>query len=62
MQQQDVCKYESFVVQGCVKTFYVDKEGEEHIVMFAVENWWTSDLGSLISVLPVKMPIPHIHF
>jgi CRP-like cAMP-binding protein len=52
VQQGDVCKHESFVIKGCLKTFYIDKEGEEHIVMFAIENWWTADLGSFITQTP----------
>lgn len=52
VQQGDICKYESFVLKGCLKTFYIDNEGHEHIVMFAVENWWTADLGSFITQTP----------
>lgn len=52
VQQGDVCRYENFVVSGCLKTFYVDDKGQEHIVMFALENWWTGDLGSFISQTP----------
>lgn len=52
VQNGDVCKYESFVLSGCLKTFYLDREGKEHIVMFAVEEWWTADLGSFISQTP----------
>lgn len=51
-QQGDVCKQESFVLSGCLRTFYVDNEGQEHIVMFAIENWWTADLGSFITQTP----------
>lgn len=49
VQQGDVCKYESFVISGCAKTFFIDQDGNEHVVMFAVENWWTADLGSFIT-------------
>jgi len=52
VQNGDTCKYESFVLSGSLKTFYIDNEGQEHIVMFAVENWWTADLGSFISQSP----------
>ena len=51
-QHGDICKYESFVLKGCIKTFYVDNDGQEHIVMFAIENWWTADLGSFITQTP----------
>ena len=57
VQQGDVCKYESFVVSGCMKTFYQDNEGHEHIVMFAIENWWASDFESLITNTPATYSI-----
>ncbi len=49
VQHGEICRYESFVLSGCLKTFYIDNEGQEHIVMFAIENWWTADLGSFIT-------------
>jgi len=52
LQQGDVCKYSGFVISGCTKTFYVDDEGQEHIVMFSIEDWWTSDMGSFITQTP----------
>ncbi|AUS06432.1 Crp/Fnr family transcriptional regulator [Pseudotamlana carrageenivorans] len=57
VQQGDVCKYECFVVSGCTKTYYVDDEGQEHIVMFSVEDWWTSDIGSFITQTPADFNI-----
>jgi CRP-like cAMP-binding protein len=52
VQQGDICKYESFVLKGCLKAFYIDHEGQEYIVMFAIENWWTADLGSFLTQTP----------
>ncbi|MDO5981282.1 Crp/Fnr family transcriptional regulator [Flavivirga spongiicola] len=52
VQQGDVCKYESFVLSGCTKTFHVDNEGQEHILMFSIEDWWTADMGSFITQNP----------
>ena len=49
IQQGDICRFESFVIKGCLKTFYVDNEGQEHVVLFAIENWWTADLGSFLT-------------
>lgn len=57
VQQGDVCRYESFVLTGSLKTFYVDENGQEHVVMFAVENWWTADLGSFITQSPADYHI-----
>lgn len=52
VQQGDICRFESFVIKGCLKTFYVDNEGQEHVVLFAIENWWTADLGSFLTQKP----------
>ena len=52
VQNGDVCKYESFVLAGSLKTFYIDTEGQEHVVMFAIENWWASDMGSFVTQTP----------
>jgi CRP-like cAMP-binding protein len=52
VQQNDICKNLNFVISGCLKTFYIDAEGQEHIVLFAIEDWWSSDLGSFITQTP----------
>ncbi len=52
VQQGDVSRAESFVLSGCTKTFYVDKSGQEHIVLFSIEDWWTGDIGSFITQSP----------
>lgn len=45
----DVCQYITFVEQGMLRSFTVDAEGYEHVVQFAIEGWWISDVGSFIS-------------
>ncbi len=57
VQQGDVCKHQCFVLSGCTKTFYVDKEGQEHILMFSIEDWWTSDMGSFVTQTPADFNI-----
>ena len=57
VQQGDTCKSVNFIISGCTKTFYMDKEGQEHIVMFSIEDWWTSDLGSFITQTPADFNV-----
>ena len=52
VQQGDICKSVNFIISGSTKAFYMDLEGQEHIVMFSIEDWWTSDLGSFITQTP----------
>ena len=57
LQQGDICKYSGFIVSGCTKTFYVDDEGQEHVIMFSIEDWWTSDMGSYIAQKPADFNV-----
>lgn len=45
----DVCQHFTFVEKGMLRSFSTDDNGHEHVVQFAVEGWWISDLGSFIS-------------
>ncbi|HVI45054.1 MAG TPA: Crp/Fnr family transcriptional regulator [Chitinophaga sp.] len=36
-------KYTYFVVSGLLKLVHEDESGKEHIVAFAMEDWWESD-------------------
>ncbi len=43
IQQGDPVTHEYFVANGGLKAYEVDENGDEHIVQFAIENWWISD-------------------
>ena len=40
-----------------MRTYRVDDKGAEHILNFAVENWWTGDRESLMTGNPAKSNI-----
>ncbi len=46
LQEGDVWKYNCFVLKGCLRTYSVDEKGNEHIIHFALENWWAGDRAS----------------
>lgn len=52
VQQGDICLVDSFVIKGCARTYHLDSQGQEHVVRFAIENWWTADMGSFINNTP----------
>lgn len=60
LQEGDVCKVNSFVVEGCLKMYMVDENGKEHNLQFAVENWWIGDISSFHSEQPSKLYIEAI--
>ena len=57
VQQGDICMYLSFVISGCMKTFYVDNDGNEHIIMFSIENWWAGDITSFVKEIPADFNV-----
>lgn len=52
LQEGDVSKYLAFVSKGCLRSYSIDDKGEEHIVQFAIEDWWISDMKSFLGNEP----------
>ncbi len=40
------------VLKGCLKSYVIDKTGKEHIVQFAPEDWFISDIESFYHERP----------
>ena len=55
LQEGDICKLNTFIVEGCFRMYFVDEKGKEHNIQFAVENWWIGDIGSFHSEEPSKL-------
>jgi CRP-like cAMP-binding protein len=43
IQEGDNVPNDYFVVKGLLKAYHINKEGKEHILQFAMEDWWISD-------------------
>lgn len=52
LQEGDPCKYTIFVEKGLLRSFTIDEKGNEHILQFALEGWWTADLFSFLTSEP----------
>ncbi len=52
LEEGEVCQFECFVNSGCLRQFYLDDSGQEHIIQFAVTDWWISDQYSFLTGLP----------
>jgi CRP-like cAMP-binding protein len=49
--------YSAFVIKGCLRSYCIDDNGFEHILQFAIEDWWITDMMSWISGNPGKLNI-----
>jgi CRP-like cAMP-binding protein len=60
LQEGDICKYFTYVVEGCFKMYGVDNSGAEHNLTFAAEDDWITDIDSLHKERPSKLFIEAI--
>jgi CRP-like cAMP-binding protein len=54
LRKGDVCRHMAFVVRGCLRLYRTDEAAEEHILRFAIENWWITDAESFRTGLPAQ--------
>lgn len=45
LHEGEMCNFEAFVIKGCVRKYYIDENGFEVILQFAIENAWVSDIS-----------------
>lgn len=57
LQEGDNSKYSAFVLSGCLRCYFVDQNGFEHILQFAIEDWWITDMMSFTSGKPSRLNI-----
>lgn len=43
VQEGEPVNKEFWVIKGCLKSYFFDNNGKEHILQFAMENWWITD-------------------
>ncbi|MBB6127324.1 Crp/Fnr family transcriptional regulator [Mucilaginibacter lappiensis] len=57
IQKGEAVKYHYFVLSGLLKLVYTDEAGKEHIVSFAMEDWWESDFYAFYTQTKATMSL-----
>ena len=57
LHEGEVCKHNTFILEGCFRMFFVDDKGKEHNLQFGIENWWIGDVGSFFFEEPSNLYI-----
>jgi len=60
LQEGNNWNNKAFVSKGLLRTYSVDKAGFEHVISFAMENWWIGDRESLLFGEPSRFNIDAI--
>ncbi len=57
LMEGEVGKHIAFVTKGCLRAYTVDAHGAEHVMQFAIEDWWISDPHSFLTGTPATYTI-----
>lgn len=60
LKEGDICKSSAFVLSGCLRSYFVDSNGFEHILQFAIEDWWITDMMSITTQTAANLNIDAI--
>lgn len=45
LREGEKCNFEAYVIKGCVRKYYIDSNGMEVVLQFAIEDSWISDIS-----------------
>jgi len=57
VQQDESVLYDYYVVKGLVKAYVVNDNGKEHIIQFAMEDWWVTDYQAYFNQMKATFTI-----
>ncbi len=57
LKPEQPCPFINYVDQGVLRAYYTDKNGNENIIMFAVSDWWITDMHSFAGEKPSMLTI-----
>ncbi|WP_312395539.1 Crp/Fnr family transcriptional regulator [Chryseobacterium sp.] len=57
LREGEICQFEGYIQKGCVRVYYLDDNGFEVTILFAIEDWWISDIASFQEQKPSRLYI-----
>lgn len=57
VQEGSTAQHDYFVVKGLLKAYHINQDGKEHILQFAMEDWWITDYQAYFMQLPATLNI-----
>jgi CRP/FNR family transcriptional regulator, anaerobic regulatory protein len=57
LREGQICKNISFVHSGILRAYHLDSEGKESTIMFAMADWWITDMFCFINQQPAILNI-----
>ncbi len=57
IREQEIVKKIFYVIDGCLRSYCIDKNGKEHTLQFAIKNWWISDYMAIHNNEPALLNV-----
>jgi CRP-like cAMP-binding protein len=57
LQEGQLCGTINYVQRGALRAFYRDDDDNESIIMFAIQDWWITDIYSFANEKPAMLHI-----
>jgi CRP-like cAMP-binding protein len=51
-REGEVNRFTNFIESGSARVFYIDNNGQEHVIQLGIRGWWVSDFASFITQKP----------
>ena len=55
VQPNFTCSHQTYVLKGAFRSYFVNDEGMDHTIQFAIEDWFISDFNSYINQAPASL-------
>ena len=56
-KENQPCNYLIFVNAGILRAYFLNKEGKESTIMFALKDWWVTDIHCFMNEQPAMLNI-----
>lgn len=60
LKEGQSCKVINYVESGALRAFHVDQEGKDSTIMFAIADWWITDMYCFVTGQPAMQHIAAI--
>ncbi|MCI4651512.1 Crp/Fnr family transcriptional regulator [Phaeodactylibacter sp.] len=50
-----VCSHQTYVKAGAFRSYFLNDDGVDHTIQFAIEDWFISDFNSYINQVPASL-------
>lgn len=57
LKENQPCQYLNFVNLGTLRAYFLNKEGKESTIMFALKDWWVTDMHCFMNEQPAMLNI-----